>query len=428
MPLSTRYGFADAPTSAIIGDGSLAWTTSTGSLASSGTSLTVASSSAFPFALEFDIVIGVRNATTGVWATAETRHVTVVSGTTWTVSAGSLSHVSGSDIAHVLTATALTHNPGALTDTGDVPYLLATGRMGRLAAPADGAYSVTWASGVPSWTSAATTSTLLVGGADPDGWAFGSVLNVLAYSTTTGFLYPVVIATTWTPSVDVVGHAQYPVSLYYEVGGTHSVLGGTFVNATVEINGSVSMTGVQSALDGYVNWFGSGAGATIVGMRGACQTYDGTVTLAVGVNGWVGVYGGTVGTVMAFRAERPSHSGVITGDNIAFFNDNMTGLAGTGRDFAWYSEGGTNHLETGKADAVGLEIERFSAQSAALLRILDADGTTVLSTVVAANGLDMVMGGTVKATGYLSSDGTAGTTGGPWTSVMVKNGLVVSGS
>lgn len=34
----------------------------------------------------------------------------------------------------------------------------------------------------------------------------------------------------------------------------------------------------------------------------------------------------------------------------------------------------------------------------------------------------------LMATGYKSSDGTAGATGGPWTSVTVKNGLVVSGS
>ncbi len=156
MSLSTRYGFADAPTSAIIGNGSLAWTTSTGALAAAGTSLTVLASVAFPAALEFDVIIGVRDPTTNAWASAEIRHVTVVSGTTWTVSAGSLDHVSGSDISHVLTATGLTHNPGALTDTGDLPYLLSTGRMGRLGAPANGIYSLTWASGVPSWTAAAS--------------------------------------------------------------------------------------------------------------------------------------------------------------------------------------------------------------------------------------------------------------------------------
>lgn len=40
-----------------------------------------------------------------------------------------------------------------------------------------------------------------------------------------------------------------------------------------------------------------------------------------------------------------------------------------------------------------------------------------------------IFGGTVKPlAGYLSSDGTAGITGGPFTSVTVKDGLVVAGS
>jgi len=127
------------------------------------------------------------------------------------------------------------------------------------------------------------------------------------------------------------------------------------------------------------------------------------VTTATGVSGWVGVYGGTVGTVTAFTALAPSVGGTFSGKNIAYFNENMTGAAGTGKDFAWYSEGGTNHLETGKADTVGLELERFTAQSAAVMRVLDSDGTTVLSTLVAANGLDMVMGGTITATDVLWS-------------------------
>ncbi len=154
MALTNRYGFTNAPTSAIIGDSSLAWTTATGALTAAGTALTVASSSAFPSALEFDIVIGLRDTTTGIWSNAEVRHVTVVSGTTWTVSAGSLNHASGESISLTLTAEGLKHNPGALTDTGDMPYLLSTGRMGRLAAPADGTYSVAWLSGVPTWTAA----------------------------------------------------------------------------------------------------------------------------------------------------------------------------------------------------------------------------------------------------------------------------------
>ncbi len=201
MPLTTRYGFAEAPTSAIVGDGSLAWTTSTGALAAAGTTLTVAASAAFPAALEFDIVIGVRDPATGVWATAEVRHVTVVSGTTWTVSAGSIDHVSGSDIAHVLTATALKHNPGALTDAGDLPYLLSTGRMGRLAAPADGAYAVTWASGVPSWTTVGSGLSFADLATPPGGTALGSSAAPFA-----------------TLTVGPAGHVQI---------GTPSVVGGT---------------------------------------------------------------------------------------------------------------------------------------------------------------------------------------------------------
>jgi hypothetical protein len=153
MALTTRYRFANAPTSAIAGDSSLGWTTAAGALGASGTSLSVASSTPFPADGEFDIIIGSRNATTGIWANAEIRHVTAVSGTTWTVSTGALSHVSGESISHVLTAEGITNNPGALTDSGDMPYLNAAGRMARLAAPADGAYSVVFTSGVPSWAS-----------------------------------------------------------------------------------------------------------------------------------------------------------------------------------------------------------------------------------------------------------------------------------
>ncbi len=154
MPLTSIYGFADAPNSAIIGDSSLAWTTATGALSAVGTSLTVASSAAFPAALEFDVIIGLRNTTTGIWSNAEVRHVSAVSGLGWTVSAGSLNHASGESISLTLTKEGLKHNPGPLTDTGDMPYLLSTGRMGRLAAPSDGTYSVAWLSGVPTWTAA----------------------------------------------------------------------------------------------------------------------------------------------------------------------------------------------------------------------------------------------------------------------------------
>ncbi len=154
MALTTRYRFADAPTSAIVGDSSLGWTTTAGTLAAAGTSLSVTSSSPFPADGEFDVIIGARNTTTGVWTNAEVRHVTAVSGTTWTVSTGALSHASGESISHVLTAEGIQHNPGALADSGDIPYLNASGRMDRLAAPVDGVYEVTWTTGVPAWSSA----------------------------------------------------------------------------------------------------------------------------------------------------------------------------------------------------------------------------------------------------------------------------------
>jgi len=229
VPLTTRYGFAEAPTSAIVGDGSLAWTTSTGALAAAGTTLEVAASSAFPAALEFDIIIGVRDPATGVWASAENRHVTVVSGTTWTVSAGSLEHVSGSDIAHALTATALKHNPGALTDPGDLPYLLATGRMGRLAAPADGAYAVTWASGVPSWTPAPATSGIAFAdlATPPGGTALGSVLAPFASLVVTGYANPIVSAVA-TPSGGST-YAEYFVVAVFADGTTTGAIGDAFV-------------------------------------------------------------------------------------------------------------------------------------------------------------------------------------------------------
>ncbi len=151
LPLATRYGFADAPTSAILGDSSLAWTTAAGALADVGTSLSVVSSAAFPSSVQFDILIGLRDATTGLWSNAELRHVTNVSGTTWTVAAGTLSHASGESISHVVTASGLANNPGARTDAGDFQYLNASGRMARLAAPSDGDYALRWTSAVPSY-------------------------------------------------------------------------------------------------------------------------------------------------------------------------------------------------------------------------------------------------------------------------------------
>ncbi len=303
MPLSTRYGFADAPTSSIIGDGSLGWTTSTGTLAAAGTSLTVASSSAFPAALEFDIVIGVRSATTGVWSSAETRHVTVVSGTTWTVSAGSLSHVSGSDIAHVLTATALKHNPGELTDTGDMPYLLATGRMGRLAAPANGAYSVTWSSGVPSWTAAGSgisfadlatppTDTALGSSAAP----FGAIVSRGLGSDAQFWSY---IGTPYAdlPSGLASAAVDYAAFVFAYSGTGVNVFGGLELLFNLTDGSGVGLSGV-STVSGSTDQYHAQGTQGIAGNAGS-----GLLSFATGATGFVQIFGSgniTLGT--AFRA------------------------------------------------------------------------------------------------------------------------------
>lgn len=86
-----------------------------------------------------------------------------------------------------------------------------------------------------------------------------------------------------------------------------------------------------------------------------------------------------------------------------------TGLTG----FNWMNE---NRVTTN----VNLAVRAVAAQSADLTQWVAAGGTTVLASV------DVT--GIMKAAGYKSSDGSAGATGGPWTTVTVKNGLVVSGS
>ena len=65
--------------------------------------------------------------------------------------------------------------------------------------------------------------------------------------------------------------------------------------------------------------------------------------------------------------------------SVAYYNQNMTGAAGVGKDFSWYSEGGTLHAETGNPAYVGQEIERASGQTANLWQLLGSDGVTVLS-------------------------------------------------
>ncbi len=407
MPLSTRYGFADAPTSAIIGDGSLGWTTSTGTLAAAGTSLTVASSSAFPASLEFDIVIGVRNATTGVWATAETRHVTVVSGTTWTVAAGSLSHVSGSDIAYVMTATALKHSPGAMTDTGDMPYLLATGRMGRLEAPANGAYAVTWASGVPSWTAASSG----IGYADlatpPNDTALGS--------SGTPFGQTWINNTLTASGRLILGPGGFDSVLYAP---NTLVVSGSAAAAEADFIVFYEEFDVSASVD-------TNAG-TIYGR--SCSMY------ATGSHNLHRL------TNTAIFSDLTISAGVVTEVNELEIQQNYFSASGSVTTANAIKISPAMSMPVTNLRAVHMVAPNLSGTPVTNYAALSGDDQSSLSGLtlnyfinyagkftVSASGAVLSLG-TVKAAGYLSSDGTAGTTGGPWTSVTVKNGLVVSGS
>ena len=118
--------YANAP---VLSTPTAAWTTLAGSILAGDTSLTVASASAFPSSAQFRILIE-----------DELLLVTAGAGTTtWTVTRGvesttAAAHSSGASVYHVLTAASLLRNPGALTTTGDVPYLTSTGAPTRLAA------------------------------------------------------------------------------------------------------------------------------------------------------------------------------------------------------------------------------------------------------------------------------------------------------
>src|SRR5436190_15059667 len=132
--------YANSPT---LSSPSSAWTTLAGSILAGDTSLTVTAASAFPSSAQFRILIE-----------DELLLVTAGAGTTtWTVTRGiesttAAAHANGASVYHTLTAASLLRSPGALSSTGDVPYLASTGAPTRLAAGADGTY-LRYASGLP---------------------------------------------------------------------------------------------------------------------------------------------------------------------------------------------------------------------------------------------------------------------------------------
>lgn len=134
--------------------------------------------------------------------------------------------------------------------------------------------------------------------------------------------------------------------------------------ADAEIDGSAGTTGYLVDFQSYGIYTGSGT----------------TVTNAYHFWAEPGGISGTVGSLYGMRVDSPTITGgTVTTLNVAYFNGNMTGVAGTGKDFSWYSEGGPAHLETGSAAYEGIQIERAPMQSADLLQFLDSDGTTLLA-------------------------------------------------
>lgn len=160
-----------------------------------------------------------------------------------------------------------------------------------------------------------------------------------------------------------------------EFGGYWSIQGKTNIGSHPNVAGL--------AIDIYAASSGVSASGTTSGFRSYTDANATTATDLIG-----------------YYAYRSGLSGGTAARTAAYFNENMTGVAGPGSDFSWYSEGGTGHFETGDGLYVGLEIERDGAQSADLLRFLDSDGSTVLSRIDA-TGLNLFLGGTVTATDFI---------------------------
>src|ERR1044071_4748807 len=132
--------FANTPTPS---SPSTAWSTITGAINASDTTITVASATPFPTSPQFRLILG-----------DEIVVVTGVAGAVFTITRGAesttaASHASGTSVFLVLTAASLLRSPGALTTTGDIGYLDSAGAPARLAAGSDGQY-LRYASSLPT--------------------------------------------------------------------------------------------------------------------------------------------------------------------------------------------------------------------------------------------------------------------------------------
>ncbi len=141
---------------------STAWTTLSAGVNAAVTTLPVVSASAFPSTAQYRIRVE-----------DELMLVTAGTGTTsWTVTRGvegstAATHALGAGVSLILTAASLLRSPGALTTTGDLPYLDSVGAPARLAAGADATY-LRYASGLP------TASALLMADLSGSGITYGT--------------------------------------------------------------------------------------------------------------------------------------------------------------------------------------------------------------------------------------------------------------
>lgn len=138
-----------------------------------------------------------------------------------------------------------------------------------------------------------------------------------------------------------------------------------------------SVVGVQ----GQVIQFGSHAISNLEGVNFSAYQYgSGLVDVMHGIYSEATNYSagsGTVTEAAILYLERDFADGPIGTKYGIFVGSQINSHITT--SFALYTNGGETRHKTGAANTVGLGIQRFTAQTAHLINVLDVDGTTVLS-------------------------------------------------
>lgn len=278
-----------------------------------------------------------------------------------------------------------------MTTTGDTEYLNSSGQPARLAAPADGTYSVSWATGVPSWVAAggsahallsATHSdtlaaavvrgSLIVGNATPK-WAalaIGTVGKVLqsdgtdaAWATPTGTGVPV-LATSPTLVTPVLGVAAgTSLALTEAVGASALTLTGATQTASFPVlNASQTWNSAGVTFLGLkfnVTNTASAAGSRLLDLQVAAASM-----YSVDVNGFIHIAPGGAGT-----AVRPIVVGAGSiGFDFLVFNNRFT-FETTNSEPLWSADLGSFYVNSsigmavdGNALAPDLFLRRDAAQ------------------------------------------------------------------